>query len=672
MRHGLVHLAGFASGIFWACAFPNWTSSAAAQGSRVDVEGVQAALQAGNDATAADYAYSDKQWQVAYQRGKRACDGNEARGCVILGKVLGEGRLGTPDPRGAEAAHRKAASLYAARCKDATSLSADTCADAGDFHSVDAVPALRNAGLARTYYARARDGYVGSCNRSQYQCYAAAVLTEEDVTGRPDPVAALRLWRRGCDGKDNGSDKALSCNRLVERLAYGPASVQNQAEARKRIEADQCSAAAPGTGGSRRVDRMYCAIVAEFQFDGIGGPANPEMAERLMRYSCEDGQESACNSLENRGFKRDDMKSALALRDLGLSRGARERFETLCTAQNGFACNEAGRIYFRERGADNRAKALQLYGRACTLGSPIGCANQGAVLQSDGGEANLAAARVAFGKACDAKDAQACRQLGQLLAKGRGGPADLAGAVPLYEIACNGNDASGCFNLAYAYGAGRGVATDLARTRPLYQKACELRDSAGCNNLAYALEVGRGGPVDLVQARSLYDRACKANNGTACSNLGKFYRDGLGGDADPVAARALFEKACNARIAKACNNLSDSLLSSAGGPTDRVKAIAMRRAACFAMDDQDACIWLTEGGHRDPAEEGIILANSNKIGRALPLLREACNAGNQKGCVGLAAFTPPDAMSRDERMAILKKACAAGNKDGCEALTMFE
>jgi uncharacterized protein len=670
MSHGLARLAAFASAMLSCCFFMNTASPATAQGSYMDVEGVQAAMQAGNDASMASYAYREKEWDVAFDRGRKACDGNEAMGCVILGMVLAEGRLGAPDPRGAETAHRKAASLYSARCKDASSDS-DTCADAGDFYATNAVTALRNERLARTYYTRARDGYSESCNRNGYECNMAGLLTEGNFTGRPDAAQAVRLWRRGCED-DDASDRLTSCDKLVERLANGPAGIQNQPEARKLIEAGQCSAAAPGTGGTRRVNKLYCAIVAEFLFDGVGGPVNAELAERLMRYSCEDGQESACRSLENRGFKRDDMKSALALRDLGLSRGARERFETLCTAQNGFACNEAGRIYNREQSAEDKAKALQLYGRACTLGEIVGCANQGSVLQARGGEANLVAARVAFGKACDAKDAQACRQLGRLLSQGRGGIADRAGAIPLYEIACNGNDADGCFYLAYGYSNGVGVPADLTRIRSLYEKACELGSSGGCNNLADALETGRGGPVDLVRARSLYDRACKANNGFACNSLGTFNRDGLGGAANPVTARALVEKACNTRIAKACNNLSDSLLSSAGGPTDRIKAITIRRAACFAMDDQDACTWLTEGGHRDPAEEGIILANSDKIGRALPLLREACNAGNQKGCVGLAAFTPPNAMSRDERMAILKKACAVGNKDGCEALAMFE
>jgi TPR repeat protein len=673
MSHALARLAGFASAMFWACALPNWTSPAAAQGGSGDMAAIEAAMRADTDANAADIAYGEKKWDTAYTRGKRACDGNNELGCDILGRVLAEGRLGSPDPRGAETAHRKAARLYAERCKNEDAVSTDTCAIAGDFHAINAVPALRNAGLARTYYTRARNGYSSACDRFGYKCYISGVMTEGSFTGRSDPVAALVFYRRGCDAKDNKVDKVSSCNRLVERLAYGPAGVKNEAEARKRITADQCSAAAPGTDGSGRTDKLYCAILAEFLFDGVGGPADTTMAERLMRYACEDGQESACQSLTTRGLERDDMKSALALRDLGLTFGARERFETLCTAQNGFACNEAGRIYMRNfnrgGGNDDRDKALQLYTRACSLDLVVGCANQGSVLLRSGRDAE---ARTALGKACDAKDATACRQFGVLLAQGRGGPADRAAAVPLYEIACNGNDATGCFELAYSYSRGIGVTADLTRIRPLYEKACELGNNAGCNNLGDALETGRGGAVDLVRARSLYERACKGDNRFACNSLGQLNRDGLGGKTDPVAARALFEKACDLRSAKACNNLSDSLLSSAGGPTDRVKAVTMRRISCVALDDRDACTWLTEGGHRDAAKEGIILANSNKLDRALPLLRQTCNAGNPEGCVGLALATPANDMSEAERKAIFRKACTQGNKDGCAALELYQ
>lgn len=668
-RGGLV-----AGGVLWVCALFNWPTQAVAQLYSDSIGQAEAKamadLRAQNDGTGAFYAYRDQKWDEAFDRGTKACSGNDAKGCDILGRVLAEGQLGAPDPRGAEAAHRKAANLYAARCKDGSSLTAGTCTEAGDFHALDAVPAVRNAALGRTYYTRARDGYTASCNRSAYECFMAGLLTDGDYTGRADPAGAVRLWRRGCEREDT-SDRISSCNRLVEALAYGPAGVQNQAEARKLIEADQCSMAAPGTGGSRRVDKLFCAIVAEFLFDGLGGPKNPEMAERLMRYSCADGQESACQSLETRGLKRDDFKGAAALRDLGLRRGARERFETLCTANNGAACNEAGRIYTREAGEDDKARGLQLYGRACTLGEMMGCAKQGGVLQARGGAENLAAARLALGKACDAKDGPSCRLLGQLLAQGRGGVADLSAAVPLYEIACSGNDPSGCFYLAQSYGNGLGVPVDLTRARAFYERSCDLGDSGGCNNSAYALEIGRGGPIDLVRARGLYSRACNVNNWVACSNLGKFIRDGLGGSADPVAARALFEKACNMRVAAACNNFSDSLLSSAGGPTDRVKAISARRTACFALDNQDACTWITEGGHRDPAEDGSILVNNNKLDRGLALLREACDANSAKGCFDLANYTPTGAISKGERIALAEKACNLGSRQGCDAVPIL-
>ncbi|MFN3990766.1 MAG: hypothetical protein ACK4IS_10960 [Erythrobacter sp.] len=632
---------------------------------REDGSDVSAIMVAGNAATASRIQYEKQNWAAALERGLIGCQGNRAEGCDIIGRVLAEGRVGAPEPRAAEIAHRKAASLYASSCKD--NLSPDICWEGADFLTLYAVPQLRNPSLARIYYTRARDGYIQNCERNAFDCYFAGILTESKNAGSPDLTRAVRLLTRGCDQEDNLTDRASACNRLVELLAYGE-GVQNQPEARRRIAGNQCSAAAPPKNQYGRVDRLYCAVVAEFLFDGVGGTKDPVMAERLMRFSCVDGLEEACQSLTKRGIARDDYKDAIALRDLGLERGARERFETLCTANNAAACNETGRFYRREESAEEKAKAGRFYARACDLGEMVGCANQAALLRDSGNPADHLLARTAFGKACDAGDAPSCFDLGRMLAQGRGGPADMVRANALYDAACNANNRTACFNLAQNVARGDGAPADLVRARALYEKSCELGERAGCNNLGYALEIGRGGPIDLARARGLYAKACLGGNPISCDNIGRFNRDGLGGPADPVAAREQFERACNGRVATGCNNFSDSLLSTAGGPTDRAKAITARRFSCFVLDNQDACTWLRQGGHRDPAEEGIILANSNRVDRALPLLREACNANSGKGCAALASATPLNEMSNNERMNLLRKACNLGDKDGCELL----
>lgn len=615
----------------------------------------------GSDAA---YAYKNKVWDLALSWSRRACDGNAAEGCDILGRLLAEGRAGTPDPRGAETAHRKAADLYASRCRTGATMIGEICAEAGDFMRGFAVAPVRNEGVARTYYSRARDDYVRRCNDGAYECLMAGLLTNGTYTGRPDPAAAVRLWRRGCDA--DRSDSNSSCNRLVETLAEGPEGVRDPVEARRRILENQCSLAAPERRETRSGDRLYCAIVAEFLLDGVGGPADPKRGEQLLRFSCVRGQESACKSLDDRGFDRDDLKSAWAMFDLGYLDSAQDLFETRCTANVGVACNEAGRLIGRSQAADSQAKARQLYARACTLGSGAGCYNSGDALRRLGGPVNVAAARTALNRGCTLNDAAACRLVGFMTSNGEGGPADWTEANRLYEIACAGKDAAACLNLGNNLVNGRGLAADPARARVLHQQACDLGNMAGCVNSGFAWGTGRGGPRDDARARALYARACERNDGQGCNNLAFYLREARGGSADHRQSRELYEKGCDLRNADACIGYSDSLLSSLGGPTDRTKAVTARRYACLALNKAEACDWLSDGGHSDPVEEGTILANVGKVDQALPLLRGACDAGKAKGCLGVASFTPRgDAATEARRTADLRKACALGEQSAC-------
>lgn len=623
---------------------------------------------AGNDAIGSLIAYRDKKWTEAYRRGTAACQGDKPVGCEVVGWLLAEGHLGAADPRGAEMWHRKAAALFSARCRARFASNSD-CLEAGEFFSSNAVPAVRDPALGRKFFATASKGYIESCEQRGDDCFYAGYLANGEFTGRADPAAAARFWRRGCDiERQSDGFAGINCDELTKLLAYGPAGVKNEAEARRQIETGKCSAAAPVQGQSYRVDKLYCAIVAEYLFDGIGGKKDAVLAERLMRYSCEFGEEFGCTSLEARGLKRDDYKGALALRDIGLTTAARDRFETLCTANNARACNEAGRIYHRDANDAEKKNTLRYYARACALGETLGCANQGSVLRNLGGQSNLVAARAALRKACDAKDAISCGVLGHMMADGDGGTKDPAGAIPLLEFACAGNHASGCFVLARSYTNGDGVAADQVLGRKNYEKACELGSNSGCNNFASALENGRGGPTDPVRARALYETACGKGVGAACNSIGRFKRDGLGGPADPVAAREHFKQACNNRIASACNAYSDSLLSSAGGPTDRASAITYRRYSCVVLDNQEACTWLSDGGHRDPVAEGFLMAANGRVAQALPLFRQACNANNGEGCRGLGQFTPEDKITDSARNDLFRKACSLGSKDACDYL----
>ena len=662
------------TGLVWGLAGPALAQDTDAAKARETAELVRAFSasmglnEPSNFGSDAGYAYENKVWDLAFSWSNTACSGNNAEGCDILGRLLAEGRVGPPDARGAEAAHRKAASLYAGRCRAGATLIGEVCGEAGDFMAVHAVPAVRNLAMARTFYTRSRDDYVRSCNQGGYDCFAAGFMTEGDFTGRSDPAAAVKLWRRGCDGPER-SDQSSSCNRLVKTLADGPAGVRDPGEARRRISADQCTYAAPAGRDTVFGLAEYCAIVAEYMLDGVGGPADPKKGEQLLRFACLRDHDEACASLDARGLGRDDMKNAWAMLELGDLRTAQELFAARCTANIGTACNEAGRLLINLSGENGRAEAAKLYARACALGSAVGCYNSGDGLRKLGGQANLVAARTALTKACSLNDAPSCRLAGFMNGAGEGGPVDRVEANRLYEIACTGKDASACHNLGNSYVNGTGVAVDVVRARALHEQACELGSIPGCVSSGFAWGTGQGGPQDDVRAKALYARACEANNGQGCNNLAFYLREGRGGGADHVQSRALYEKGCNLRNADACIGSSDALLSSRGGPIDRTKAITMRRFACLVLNKAEACQWLSDGGHSDPLEEGAMLANTGKVQEGLPLLRQACDAGQADGCLGVWAFTPPgNAAVEAQRQTYLRRACTLGQKTACDQL----
>ena len=82
---------------------------------------------------------------------------------------------------------------------------------------------------------------------------------------------------------------------------------------------------------------------------------------------------------------------------------------------------------------------------------------------------------------CDGGDAEACRQLGLMYARGRGTERDQAEARAYYLLACDGGSVSGCAALAQLYEYGIGVAKNEAKASEYYQKACELGASRHCD-----------------------------------------------------------------------------------------------------------------------------------------------------------------------------------------------
>lgn len=654
------------------------TGEARAQKGPYDgVNEVAALIKANQDASTARLAFENKDWRMALQLGTSSCDAGVAGGCAVLGRVLAEPRSGLLDLRAAEAAHRKAASLHVRECQGGSLNAAERCEDAASFFLDEAVPALRDANQAGRLFDRARDLHALSCERSARDCERAGELFANDRQ-RPDPVRAVQLWRRGCDGERPRENQdawggSPSCNRLIERLLDGGPDVRNLAEARQRLIDGNCSIAHPDRSKRKNRRLAECTRLAELLLDGQGGPVDARLGEQLLRYACARAHRAACDKLQARGWA-DDFRNALAVSELGFSLEARPLFERLCTANDARGCVEAGRLLRLSQSPADKERALVLLARACTLGNVNGCHQQALGLRTAGGAANLLIARDLLKGACEQNDAPSCRVLGFMHGAGEGGAVDAREASRLYELACSGRDGFACQNLGNRFRNGTGVAIDASRARTLYERACELGAPGGCTLLGEALVEGLGGPADPQRGLQLSRQSCDRNQAQACSNLASLLEKGAAGQPDPRAARSLFEKACNLRHAAGCVGWSDSLLADRGGPPNRERALEVRQFACLILNHAPACAWLEQGGHRKPVQEARILASNGRPvpAQVQPLLRSACNAGDAEGCMIQAMVLAQGNPASTEILGLFKRACTLGRQEACLVVQRLE
>ncbi|HUS31277.1 MAG TPA: tetratricopeptide repeat protein [Kofleriaceae bacterium] len=352
-------------------------------------------------------------------------------------------------------------------------------------------------------------------------------------------------------------------------------------------------------------------------------------------------------------------------------------------------CVDLGR-YYLETQTYNRDAAKRVFERACKRTSADACAELGALLAS-GDAKELARAVELTWSGCQANHAMSCTVLGNMIEGRRVSRTDLPDAVALYRRACDAGHAHGCATLAEHVFAGNGVPKDRAAGVKLFEQSCAAKDPFACADLAQLYFDGNGVPQDRARAIAMWSDACSTTPPTyaACSGLGFAYEKGLGVVKDRTRSWDLLRRSCEyGNVAAACTRVGEiqeaqerydaafehyvrACPSDAGGCLGMAsvevkrgnasRGIALLRRSCTDDHVGEACTL------------GAIWLVNGKHGiakdpaQAAELYAAGCNLDNASSCNlgGQLADTQQDYAAARR---LLTRACDLGEASGCNFL----
>jgi TPR repeat protein len=237
--------------------------------------------------------------------------------------------------------------------------------------------------------------------------------------------------------------------------------------------------------------------------------------------------------------------------------------------------------------------------------------------------------------------------------------------------ACNAGNAVSCLKLAEMYRSGQGVTKNLARASALYMKACDGDVAEGCLWAGRLFESADAATKETVstdefiaRAISLWTQACDRHELDQCMSLGDYFQHESGGSSD--ASRA-YGKACKAGRLDGCTRQGQVLFTQ-HTKKSYGKALDLLRKACDG-GDAEGCgtLGLMHLYGRGVPENATLAA---------PLLLKGCNGGNGSHCnaAGMLYFRGRG-VPNDDRTAfgLFKKGCEQKppSPEACTSLADF-
>jgi TPR repeat protein len=200
-----------------------------------------------------------------------------------------------------------------------------------------------------------------------------------------------------------------------------------------------------------------------------------------------------------------------------------------------------------------------------------------------------------------------------------------------------------------------------ARSVERMADACQRGDLEACADLGLRYEKGHGVARDASRARELYRKACDGGWGNGCMVFGVArFQGSLDETPDPTAGIALLEKGCTLGEAQACVIAGELLFRGVSGRADVPKAGEFYASACRA-GNIDGCVG-----------EAMVLVNRGLHGKAVGMLRKACDEGHARGCSNLGILyemgmgVPRELATAQE---LWRKACSLGSDDACSRVS---
>jgi uncharacterized protein len=199
-----------------------------------------------------------------------ACDGTDARGCVLLGEGLERGAHGwKKNPADAKRAFERAALIIEAPCRKGN---AEACA----FGALLAVEG--RAGLAVA--ANARERLAPLCNKDDATgCAALGLAWSLPAAGAPSPTKAMEALQLGCQARQQ-----VACRRLATLLQVGG----------EGLPADPASAASLFETACDENDGLSCHALSRLLLSGGPVPKDAKKAKLLAKKGCKLGVKEAC------------------------------------------------------------------------------------------------------------------------------------------------------------------------------------------------------------------------------------------------------------------------------------------------------------------------------------------------------------------------------------------
>jgi uncharacterized protein len=263
-------------------------------------------------------------------------------------------------------------------------------------------------------------------------------------------------------------------------------------------------------------DARGCAFAGRMWVDGRAVERDVVRGIAMLVRACDGGVALSCvvgvRWLGEPAHAR-DMPDAVDLR-------ARLEAEHACLTGEAGTCYQVGLLFYFGRSAfpQDRAQAVQAYGRGCDLG-----------------------------------DSRACNNLGDALAHGDGVERDAVRSVAMFDRACRLGEALGCSNSGQMFERGEGVVRDRVRARTLYRAACASGDIYGCLHAEMLATQDAGAPRDPARAFAFFRRACERRDARACAFVGVIYDDGPeGGSRDTDKSLEAMNRACMLGEGRAC------------------------------------------------------------------------------------------------------------------------